>query len=52
MENKTKEVRFDIWCNKCKYSDLKEDEDPCNECLSEPYNINSHKPTCFKEKEE
>lgn len=39
-----KEVYFDQYCKKCKYSDLDEAEDPCDECLSHPTNIYSHKP--------
>ena len=47
----TKEVWFWDWCPKCKYCDLKESEDPCDDCLSEPSNEDSHKPVYFKEKE-
>ena len=28
-----KEVRFDIYCQSCKYGPLNEVQDPCNECL-------------------
>ena len=47
--SKTKEVLYSEWCNKCEHKDLDEDEDPCNECLSYPYNWDSHKPVKFKE---
>lgn len=47
-----KEVYFHEYCKLCNYKDLDESKDPCNECLTEPVNANSHKPVCFKEKEE
>ncbi len=51
MENKTKEVRFDLYCKTCKYHDLDESKDPCNDCLNEPSNENSHKPVFWEEKD-
>ena len=45
METRTKEVFYDIYCKKCKYYEL----EPYNECLAEPYNMDSHKPVNFKE---
>ena len=42
-----KEVFYYKYCPLCKYenSDKKEDwEDPCNECLTQGWNENSHKP--------
>ena len=50
MEELTKEVYFDIYCKECKYRNLKEEFDPCRECLTQPYNYDSHKPINFKEK--
>ena len=47
----TKEVFFSEYCLKCKYGDLKETEEPCDECLSQGWNENSHKPINFKEDE-
>lgn len=49
MESKTKIVDFHLYCNKCKHKKLKEDESPCDECLEEPVNIDSHKPVKFEE---
>lgn len=46
-----KEVRFDIYCSKCKHSDKTESEDPCWDCLNQGWNIDSHKPEFFEEKE-
>lgn len=49
MEYKYKEVYFNEYCSKCKEVDTSPDKDPCNECLSNPTNENSHKPVYFKE---
>ena len=49
MENRTKEVMYKDYCPKCIYAELEEVEDPCNECLNQGYNENSHKPIKFKE---
>lgn len=49
MENKTKFVDFFTYCPKCvHYTDHPETE-PCNECLTVPVNVNSHKPIMYKE---
>lgn len=50
MEDHTKEVRFDQYCKSCEFKDLEETKDPCNDCLNEPCNINSHKPVYWKER--
>ena len=47
--NEIKEVYYKDYCKKCKYAKLKEHEDPCNDCLEQPYNYNSHKPIHFEE---
>lgn len=47
----TKEVYFNEWCPKCKHEKLNETEDPCNDCLAQGFNFDSHKPVMFKEKE-
>lgn len=44
-----KEVYFDKYCNICKNKNVKESKDPCNECLSNPINLYSHKPINYKE---
>lgn len=49
MEQKTKLVHFGEYCPKCKDKDTKETDDPCNECLTYPTNLDSHKPVNFKE---
>ena len=48
--NEEKEVYFNQYCKTCKYCELKEVKDPCNDCLTEPSNINSHKPVNYKNK--
>ena len=49
METKFKEVYFHEHCPNCKYWDLPESEEPCNECMKNGWNINSHKPIKFKD---
>ena len=51
MDNIYKEVYFNQYCKTCKYKNLKESEEPCDECLSNPINEYSHKPINYKEKE-
>ena len=51
MDNIYKEVYFDQYCKTCEYKNLKESEEPCDECLSNPINEYSHKPINYKEKE-
>ena len=45
-----KEVYFHEYCKKCEYRKVSNDEEPCNECLGEPVNWNTHKPVKYKEK--
>lgn len=49
-EENTKEVYFHEYCSKCKYYDDSEADAPCDDCLAEPSNINSHKPIKFEPK--
>lgn len=44
-------VEFDKYCKMCAYSDTEETDDPCNECLDNPINEDSHKPVNYKEAE-
>lgn len=50
MEGDYKEVYFDQYCKTCKHKEVWEGEDPCAECLDEPYNVDSHKPVKWEEK--
>lgn len=45
-----KEVYYDQYCEICKHEKTPEVDEPCNECLSEPVNLYSHKPVKFEEK--
>lgn len=47
--NDLKMVDFHKYCEKCEYKNLPENEDPCYQCLADPVNVASHKPTHFKE---
>jgi hypothetical protein len=49
--NEMKIVEFERYCDICKYKDLPESEDSCDECLEEPVNVFSHRPTKFKPKD-
>ena len=49
-DNYYKEVRFDLYCKTCKYVDLKDTDEPCNECLTEAINYASVKPVKYEEK--
>lgn len=49
MNTRTKECWFDVYCQKCKYSAVEETDDPCNECLTQGWNIDSRKPICYEE---
>jgi hypothetical protein len=46
-----KEVYFDKYCKTCKHKKLEETEAPCDECLGEPLNWNTHRPVKYEEKE-
>lgn len=50
--NDYKEVYYHCYCCKCKYKNVPEDQDPCNQCLTEFVNLHSHKPINFKQKED
>lgn len=52
MELRDKEVYFNEYCPKCKWSKLPEDKDPCDICLENPSNEWSHKPVYFEEKDD
>lgn len=44
----TKEVLFGNYCGRCKYKNVPENNEPCEECLSNPSRIDSHKPLKFE----
>lgn len=49
MQYDYKEVYFHEYCKTCRYQSVDDAKDPCNECLSEPANLNSHKPVGWEE---
>ena len=46
-----KEVHYHEYCKSCRHKNVKDTETPCNECLGEPINLNSHKPVKYEKKE-
>ena len=49
--NQEKEVFYDKYCKTCKHGDKKDYENPCNDCLNQPANVDSHKPVYYINKE-
>lgn len=49
--DRQKEVYYDQYCAKCKHNNTPETDEPCNECLTNSYNIDSHKPVNFVKKD-
>ncbi len=53
MEQQTKEVFYNEYCDRCVHKDEKNkqggENDICEECLTQPYNYDSHKPIKFRE---
>lgn len=49
-DHEYKEVYFNQYCKTCKHKDVKDTDDPCNECLDEPINLYSHKPVKYEKK--
>ena len=45
-------VHFNEYCDKCEYRDLSERDDPCFDCLAEPVNVYSHRPTEWKARDD
>lgn len=53
MEDLYKEVYYHEYCKTCKYEkdDESDTNSPCYDCLTEPVNTYSHKPTHWEAKE-
>lgn len=51
MKYPNKEVRFDLYCHKCKHKEKDDYEEPCFSCLGEPVKEYSHIPVNWKERE-
>lgn len=43
-----KEVYFHEYCKTCRHRDVKNTDTPCDECLSEPTNWNTHRPVKYE----
>ncbi len=50
MDDQYKLVFFNEYCEKCRYFEKMEEEEPCYSCLAEPVNLNSRKPVKWEEK--
>ena len=48
-EPRTREVNFGTFCKGCCFFEFVETEDPCNDCLNHPVNIDSERPLYFKQ---
>lgn len=51
MDEDYREVDFETYCKACKYKNLSENKDPCDECLDIPINLNTTRPIKFEAKE-
>lgn len=49
-EGSYKDVLFNKYCKTCKYGELSEVKDPCNECLEYGMREGTEKPLYFEEK--
>lgn len=47
-ENHEQEVYFWMYCPKCKWHDIHGNDEPCDECIAEFTNFESHRPVYFK----
>ena len=45
-------VNFKKWCPKCKYHNVIETDDPCNECLEHGANEATDKPVLYQENDD
>lgn len=50
-EQAYKEVYYYEYCKVCKHRQVKNTDEPCDECLSEPLNLNTHRPVKFEKKD-
>ena len=44
------EVEFAKYCPTCKHNNLVEYQEPCNECLENPYLVDSNRPLHWEKK--
>jgi hypothetical protein len=43
-----KEVYFHEYCKSCRHIKVANTEMPCDECLTEPINLNTHRPVKYE----
>lgn len=48
-ETRKKEVFYSEYCLRCEHYHKSDQEEPCDSCLEQPFNYDSHKPINFKE---
>ena len=48
-ETRKKEVFYSEYCLRCEHYPKSDQEEPCDSCLEQPFNYDSHKPINFKE---
>lgn len=46
-----KEIRYDLFCDRCKHHSTVDTDKPCNECLTECVRMGSIIPVNFEEEE-
>jgi hypothetical protein len=51
MDDRDKIVDFGKYCKECKHWELPESEEPCESCLTEPTNVNTHRSIMFERKD-
>lgn len=49
LDSEYREVRYDIYCEQCKYKEEIDYESVCEECLDNPTNLYTDKPVKFEE---
>ena len=49
-ESGYKEVYFHEYCKTCKHKDVPEKDEPCDECMSEPVNMSTHRPVNYEKR--
>ena len=50
MDEPYQEVRYDLYCKKCRYEHTDECDDPCDECLEHSVRFESNIPERFEKK--
>ena len=51
MRFPNREVRFDLYCDKCVHKLKPGTEEPCDSCLEQFYNVDTDKPIKYEERE-